>query len=406
MVLVICFFGAFGYWFLGDVRETPLTAVMLLLLWGGAAQFLSKPKASLGWLIVTAVSIRVLMCCTSPSLSDDVYRYIWEGKMVWEGGNPYVVSVLDVSQLDHIANQVNHPEVTSVYPPLALLLFSLCSMLLYDPLAIQIIASIADIAIVILLFRIFESRKQSTENAWLFALHPLAVVESSSSGHIESLAIVFLVAAIYTAKHLTIQRWFLFVGGGIKLLPWLLLPLTKNWRLSTILGVLLAFVVIVYPFADKEALQGLITYTKHWSFNGSIYALLEVILGSYARWLCMLFGACVCLMVWAKKFSLERGALWICGAFVLLSPTVHPWYVLWVWVPALICRIPAWNLLATMVPLSYVVLATIDPETGSWSPQLWPSVVIYSSFFLCLAWEFVNQIRYPGPWGSGRPLIK
>ena len=73
--------------------------------------------------------------------------------------------------LDEIALQVNHPEVTSVYPPLAMWLFALCSSLLYSPMSMKIVASVADVFIVFGLYRIAIQRKQSTENAWLYALH-------------------------------------------------------------------------------------------------------------------------------------------------------------------------------------------------------------------------------------------
>ena len=59
---------------------------------------------------------------------------------------------------------------------------------------------------------------------------------------------------------------------------------------------------------------------------------------------------------------------------------MHPWYVLWAWVPALLCGNRHWTVMATLAPLSYVALLTLDPVTGQWSPPLWPSLVIYGIF--------------------------
>ena len=67
--------------------------------------------------------------------------------------------------------------------------------------------------------------------------------------------------------------------------------------------------------------------------------------------------------LWRRRDPAEV-ALWAGGAFVLLSPTVHPWYVIWAWVPSLLTGVRAWTALATAAPLAYAVLATLDPATG------------------------------------------
>ena len=151
MVVVACFLGALGFILLGDARALPVQTVTVLLLWGFAAQLMTKPKASLTWLILVAVGLRALICFSNPTLSDDVYRYLWEGKSLWEGVNPYVVSVSESSHLDGIGQQVNHPQVTSVYPPIAMYVFALAAKLLYKPLIMQFIASVADVCIVFLI---------------------------------------------------------------------------------------------------------------------------------------------------------------------------------------------------------------------------------------------------------------
>ena len=82
---------------------------------------------------------------------------------------------------------------------------------------------------------------------------------------------------------------------------------------------------------------------------------------------------------------------------MLLSPTVHPWYVGWAWVPALICGAHAWTLLAALMPLAYIVLATVDPASGAWKEAVWPRLVIYGPFFAMACWRSLQATITPGP---------
>jgi len=168
------------------------------------------------------------------------------------------------------------------------------------------------------------------------------------------------------------------------------------------LGALLA---LSAPFWDAggTGFFALGNYTRHWSFNGSLYALMEWASWRWlhddlpARRLAFLLGAAVVgLASWRRRDPAEV-ALWAGGAFVLLSPTVHPWYVLWAWVPALLCRARAWTVLATLMPLAYVVLQTLDLASSTWQEALWPRLVIYPVFFLALGVEAAIGALLPGP---------
>ena len=59
--------------------------------------------------------------------------------------------------------------------------------------------------------------------------------------------------------------------------------------------------------------------------------------------------------------------------FVLLSPTVHPWYLVWVWLPALLCGVRSWTVLVDAegeelrVPVEHI--ETRQPSTLSLMPE-------------------------------------
>ena len=85
---------------------------------------------------------------------------------------------------------------------------------------------------------------------------------------------------------------------------------------------------------------------------------------------------------------LEEKAFWVVAAFVLFSPTVHPWYLLWVFPLSIICMQRSWRWLYTAYPLFYVALLTLEPDTGVWEPPIWPQVFTYLPFLGCLLWDW------------------
>ena len=147
--------------------------------------------------------------------------------------------------------------------------------------------------------------------------------------------------------------------------------------------------------------NGMSIYVQHWSFNGGLFPLFEFVFGGYARPVAIAVGALLVLRAIRIHTEPERIALWAGGAFVLLSPTVHPWYVLWAWVPALLCGVRSWTLLATLVPLSYAALASYDPTTSTWEEPWWPPLFSTLPFLMVLIWESVHHATQPGPWGPG-----
>ncbi|NOY24414.1 MAG: hypothetical protein GXP62_00940, partial [Oligoflexia bacterium] len=162
-----------------------------------------------------------------------------------------------------------------------------------------------------------------------------------------------------------------------------------------------------WPFraAGPDLLRGLSTYTEHWSFNASGFAILSWLLpldSSAVRAVAIGIGVLVSLAAWWRLRDPARVALWIGGAFVLLSPTVHPWYLLWVWVPALVCGVRSWTVLVVLAPLSYAALASYDPLTSTWEEPAWPVWAQYLPLAAAALTESLWHLIRPGPWAVSR----
>ena len=92
---------------------------------------LYRSEIRLNYLLIGGVALRLLLIGMEPNLSEDIYRYIWDGQIFLNGGDPYLHVPswyaqngqwpAGTSQL--LFSKLNSPDYFSVYPPLALLFF-------------------------------------------------------------------------------------------------------------------------------------------------------------------------------------------------------------------------------------------------------------------------------------------
>lgn len=419
--LIISLLSAVALAALGELRGAPdrvVAAVALLVAWGVAVVVLRAPRGGPARVFAAALAVRLVLVAMPPTLSDDLFRYLWEGRATLLGGNPFLHAP-DWSgwPADAMRARVNHPEISTIYPPLAQHLFAALGALWYDPRVVKLAMGLCDAGTAAMIARALAARGRGSRGAWLYALHPLAAVESAGSGHLDALVVLLMVGAIAQTGRF---RGLLFAGLGtlIKVFPAVLIPALLRWpgrRLPK--GVALLTVGAVglwslWPFLDAgpALLAGLGAYAGRWSFNGAFFPVLHggfSALGweAAARPFAVALGAGVVGFAWVRRRDPAEVALWAGAAVVLLSPTVHPWYIPLVWAPALITGWRAWTALATLAPLSYLVLATLDPATGIWQEQAWTRAVIYLPFLVCLGMECLWRATRPGPWAPGEPRV-
>ncbi len=406
--LVAALLGALVLVGLGDLRARPGEAVVAMLLWGAAVLALPSPRGGPRAVFLAAAAVRGLLLFSPPRLSDDLYRYLWEGHVVAAGGNPYLHAPADPVFLDQAADPirllVNHPDISTIYPPLALWLFAALDSIAHHPVSIKLFMGLCDAVTAGVLAQVLAGRGRGLRGAWLYALLPLAAVESAGSGHLEAAALLCVVLAIRAWDRGDSGLGWAGLGALLKLLPGALVLALLRRRPALVLLVAALGLLAALPFADagETVLRGFSTYARHWSFNGSVFPLVSGALGlvgqaDLARPLCVVAGAAVTGTALLRRRDPAEVALWVGGAFVLLSPTVHPWYIAWAWVPALVCGSRAWTVLAGLAPVAYVVLTTVDPATGAWQEAAWPAGLAYGSAALVWIADRVRGLATPGP---------
>ena len=346
-------------------------------------------------LLWAAVLRLILVLGPGPSLSDDLHRYVWEGRLVHLGIDPWDHAP-DSPELAALAAtspewaSVNHRELPAIYPPGAQLFFGALTRLGIDTVrGVRAVLAVVDLALIAALLALLLRRRQPAGFAALYAWHPLAVVEVGSSGHYEPLALLPLVLGLLLWERRRATA-FLFWGLALstKLVGaapawfaarWLLgagRPRSAALGLAVVLGVGL---LLATPFAlDGTApLGSLGTYARHWGHNASVHRLLTLLVGYHpARWVVAgLFVAWAAWLTWKGPEPL-MGWLGLFAGLLVLSPVVHPWYGLWLLILVPLVRAPALYALTGLLPLAYLAW-TVAPGAVSWEPPAWVLWVEY-----------------------------
>lgn len=394
---------------LGDLTERIPTFIIIFgamfVLYAVSSFLLSRLhepyRPTLILIFVVAVLCRVVNLGTTPSLSNDVYRYLWEGRVIQAGANPFATPP-DASELEGLRDanydHVNHKHLETIYPPLAQAVFYLGAAIKADVKIQKVLFVLFDLAtmVVILLLLRWQGRNLNLCAAW--GWNPLVIVEFSHSGHMDSLGIFLLMLAVLMLRHdrraigvVALALSFLAKYLSVVLIPFL----AFKKRYVVWLPLFVAVVVAGYlPFAgaSDKLVSSLRLYGTHWEFNSLVFAVARAFFDDT-------FAIRVALAAILALFSLYQGyrrkdimrySYYVIGCALLLSPTVYPWYLCWI-VPFLCFHSSrAWLYLSGAVVLSYWVWVTY-PATGVWGVGWKILLIQYGPFLAILLLEVLRN---------------
>jgi hypothetical protein len=363
-----------------------------------------RPAGPLWTLLGLALLFRLTLLSGPPNLSDDVYRYVWDGRVQLAGINPYrhAPEAPEVAHLrDGLYHGINHKDVSTIYPPLAQGFFLLVCALHPGLLAMKAALVLVESGLILLLLRILRQRGQDPRRVVLYAWNPLPVIEVAGNGHLDVLAVSLLLLALYWLEAGRGLPAVWAAAGAVlaKLLPALALPLfwgrlRGRRRLLWWLPLLVGLGFLPYAGAGAQLFAGLQTYLLKWRANDALFSIFyqvlkDPVLGhddaalQQAKWLgAALLGLAV---LWAcrRPGDLYRGAFVVMGAYLLLAPTLHPWYLMWALPFLALFPSPAWIYLSGAVFLAYEVLGRYI-ATGVWEEQPWVLWAQFLPFYLLL----------------------
>ena len=364
---------------------------------------LRSPRATRRALIamaMVAVAARVAVLPARPDLSTDAYRYVWEGRVVLHGANPFAVAPADsllAALRDDDFDLINHRSLATIYPPLAQGLFAVGAWIAPNVIALKSIFTLFDLGTALLLLAFLRARGRPATHALVYAWSPLVILETGHSGHLDAAGVFFLVLGV-TLLAGGKRAWGAITLGAsflVKYLAIALVPFFGKRGYRRVFPVMLVTVVVGYlPFLDAgDGLTGsLRTYGFDWSFNGPPFMALSALFGdaARARLVLVVLGGLFAVVAALLTRDLARYAFLVIGAAILLSPTVYPWYLVWL-VPFL-CVFPnrAWILFTGLVAISYWVWVEYD-ASGAWMVPNGLLMLEYVPFYGLLVWDATHE---------------
>ncbi|MDQ8193764.1 glycosyltransferase [Coraliomargarita sp. SDUM461004] len=368
-----------------------------------------------------AISLRILLLPAAPS--DDVSRYLWEGQLVNEGMSPYAQTADSESVRAYRDAQwalMNHKDQPTAYPPLSELSFAVVAQVAYHSLAFKLLFVFADLLTLAAVLRLLQLRGIALQYSGFYALSPIILIAYAGEGHFDALMVAALAWGVWAAAdgREKLSSFLVAMATGVK---WISLPLlpfviwgneqSKEGGVFAIWTALrqrsphlfIALLTLIFPalyfWESLPALfEGLFRFGGTRSFNGPVYDIMLLGL-NLPRAVCssLVIGllAVVCLWRWSLRgrCTLDAHVRWILGVLIVLSPTVHFWYL--GWVLPFVCLRPSlpWIILSLTSGLYFLVWSN-----EIWGLSVWQRWGLWSPFFLALIyeiWSTRGRVMFP-----------
>ncbi len=316
-------------------------------------------RVALFIIIASSLGYRLFLLPVKPPLSDDIYRYQWEGRVERVSINPYTVypASAGLAKLQDPAHPLKTGIRTpAVYPPLTELTFSFIRTIA----GYKRLFTVFDLATFFVLWWILALLKQPPHRILIYGWNPTVIVSFALCGHYDSLAIFTMMLAFVLlavrkplASHIFLALSFVSKFYALVLLP----PFLKRTRWPYV-GAFAGVAALAYlPFAGAGAnlFRGFSEYAARWEGNASLFRVIRLAFATKSEAefavATIVFGL-VAYAIW-KQAPLLRAGLFLTAGILLLSPNAFPWYFTWT-VPFL-CFLPnaPWLLMTVTCVLGY-----------------------------------------------------
>jgi alpha-1,6-mannosyltransferase len=369
----LIFFAAIGYGLIAYIiqrHETTYLISVYTILFLIYAWIIRQDQPQISFWIASAFLFRVIFIFSLPSLSDDFYRFIWDGRLWSAGFHPFAElpstylqqSISGINQ--GLFDQLNSPNYFTIYPPVAQFIFWISvkifpNSIFGSVMVMRFILLAAEVGSLFLIKRLLEKFSLPSKNILMYALNPLVIIELVGNLHFEALTIFFLLLAVYL---LITSIWFgsamsIAMAVGTKLLPLIFIPglvgalgIKRSIQFGLVL--ILFGLLIFFPLYDQSVFQAMMSsislYFNKFEFNASLYYLIrEYGFWRYGYntiqttgWKLGLIAAILILI-----FSFRKGLkwninndisslrilvsdwMWVISIYFLFVTILHPWYI-------------------------------------------------------------------------------
>lgn len=432
------FYGAFAY----DLVRTDYIKLLslytaLFFLFYKLIQLTKHNLKLLTWL---AFGFRAVFILAIPNLSQDFYRFIWDGRVILEGFNPYLFTpesfivggefpVAQAQELYAGMGDLSASHFTN-YPPLNQLCFVIAGLfagksILGSVIVMRLLIIAADFGTLYFGKKLLEKFKLPMHNIFWYILNPFIIIELTGNLHFEGVMILFLVWSLYLLHS---GKWKLAAiifacSVSIKLIPLLFLPLFYQWftkrNTSTALSMtkLILFYVIVgltttllfLPFYSSQFISNYAETIALWfhnfEFNASLYYLAReigylftgyneiAVIGKFTVLIVILFVIGIAFLRKNKTMTqLITAMLFALSFYYFTATTVHPWYIATLLILSVFTKYKfplVWSFVIILSYLAYMQIGNADK-----TENLWVIAIEYLVIYGFLAWElFIKKFK-------------
>ena len=442
VLLSILFYGAFAY----DLVRTDYTKLIMLYsaLFVLFYKLVQHFKSNTQFLTYLAFGFRAIFILAIPNLSQDFYRFIWDGRMILEGINPYLFTVesfisqgefpvADAQALRTGMGELNASHFTN-YPPINQLCFTIAALfagksILGSVFVMRLLIIAADFGTLHFGKTLLDKLNIPVYNIFWYILNPFIIIELTGNLHFEGVMIFFLVWGLYL---LYIGKWqfaavVLALSISVKLIPLIFLPLFFQWfvkrndkdketltvlNLTRLIGfyaiIIITTLLLFAPFYSSEFIHNysktVALWFQNFEFNGSMYYIAReigylfrgyneiAIIGTVTPILVILF---VLIITFFRRnrtpITLITAMLLVLSFYYFTTTTVHPWYLATLLILSVFTKYKfplVWSFVIILSYLAYVNLNKADK-----SENLWLITLEYAIVYGVFIWEvFIKKV--------------
>lgn len=411
-LLVINFLIYFLFYFTFKNQITLFTATSILL----SALFIiliilirkiEVSKKVLTLIIFAGIIFRIILIPTTPIASDDVYRYLWDGKVQANGINPYTYAPNDEA-LKHLHSEllpekVNFPHLKTIYPPYSQWIFLLAYLIAGESvLGIKILLLISEIFTILLIYLTLKNFRLNEKYVLVYALSPLPILQFFIDAHVDGFGITLFALFFYFLSQNKLLYSYFALGLSItsKLITLMVYPfLLKGRSIKNFLALIIVptvTVALVYlPYSiNGFPFESLFIFAQKWYSNGAVFTLFQKIFND--NYLSRIFSMSIFFLsfIWlyfSKKDFIDKAYL-IFILFFIFSPVVHPWYLTWLaFLTAINFRWSGVTFISTISIANIYALNYILNK--KWKMNDWFLLLEYLPVVILLLWEEFNFVK-------------
>jgi len=425
--------GAFGIGYGAALQHFVALTMVQGLIYGGAVALLLRCRTPppLALVLGVALILRLMVVATPPFLSNDMYRYIWDGWVQAAGINPYRY-IPDDPHLAFLRDAAVFPNINrasyapTIYPPAAQIAFlvstSVARLLAIPPVLGMKLAMLGFEAVAaVAILGVLDTAGLPRARILIYAWNPLPLWEFAGSGHVDAITVAAIALALLAAARARTGLAGAALGFAVltKFLPLVLAPaLWRRWD-AKFLGAMFGIILLLYvPYlgAGRHVFGFLGGYAAQEGIDSGhgilaldLLAAVTPVTPLLAKLYLLALGASLAglalLMVWRPRPALPGPALTkllatralLFGGLLMAGLSPHyPWYYAFLLLPACVVPAPAVLYLVTASTLLY-----LNPSHTQW---LWPALV-FAPFILlagCQKLQFLRPVISPPPAGASR----